>query len=303
MKQRQLHATPGGLAALAILALIFGLTAVFARYLSGGAQLFEQWYLRYGIMTVLSVLIFYKHISFRKFLHLPGKEWAIILFRTCIGSVLAVALYTLAAQQAKIGVVAFMQVIPSTALLGILLFHEKISRARAVTIFLAFIGASLVVVKSAGDLADLNMGAVWSFISGILFSLQFVTRKWHSKALNNQELTIAIIGVGFVINYLVSLVLYHRWFVETAHWNTQFLLVLFVAACCGVANIFLVNYGFERVSAVIASNILALEQVFGAVFGFMMYRETLSLREIIGGFVILVAVVATNQLNNREHVG
>ena len=104
------------------------------------------------------------------------------------------------------------------------------------------------------------------------------------------------------MNYIISLVLYHRFFVSTAQWDMQFVLVLLVAGCFGVANIFLINYGFEHVSAVIAGNVLALEQVFGTLFGFIIYREVLSLREIIGGLVILGAVILTNQLNNREHV-
>lgn len=302
MKNNPLHATTGGLIAIVALAVIFGLTAIFARYLGTSTELFEQWYLRYGIMLLLSFLIFYRYVNFRKFLRLPIKEWGIILFRAAIGSVLAVALYTLAAEQAKIGVVALMQVLPSTALLGILLFHERVSKARAATILLAFLGASTVVVNSLSDLADINMGAVWSLVSGILFSLQFVTRKWHSNKLNDQELTVAIIAAGFAMNYLLSLVLYHRFFVPTAQLDVQFILILLVAGCLGVANIFLINYGFKRVSAVIAGNILALELVFGMLFGFVIYHELLSLREIIGGLIILGAVIMTNQLNSREKV-
>lgn len=253
-------------------------------------------------MFILATLVFRRHLDFRKFLRLPRKEWAVILFRSFIGSVLAVALYTLAAKEAKIGLVAFMQVLPSTALLGILLFHERVSKARAGAIILAFLGASLVVVTSLSDLAAINIGAVWSLISGILFGLHFVTRKWHSKVLNNQEITVAIIGTGFIMNYLISLVTYNRFFVSTANWDGQFVLVLLLAGCLGVANIFLINYGFERVSAVIAGNILALEQVFGTLFGFIIYREVLSPREITGGIIILIAVVLTNYLNGREHV-
>jgi drug/metabolite transporter (DMT)-like permease len=127
MEKSRLHATTGGLFAITALAVIFGLTAIFARYLSTDTKLFEQWYLRYGIMFILSIIAFHRYVDFRKFLNLPGKEWGAILFRAFIGSVLAVGLYTLAAREAKIGVVAFMQVLPSTALLGILLFHEKVS--------------------------------------------------------------------------------------------------------------------------------------------------------------------------------
>lgn len=168
MKSRQLYATPSGLLAIFVLALIFGVTAIFARYLSTETKLFEQWYLRYGIMFILSVIVFHRQVDFRKFRTLPLREWAIVLFRALIGSVLAVALYTLAAEKAKIGIVAFMQVVPSTALFGIFLFHEKVSKARATMILLAFLGASLVVVNNLHDLVGLNMGALWSLISDII---------------------------------------------------------------------------------------------------------------------------------------
>jgi drug/metabolite transporter (DMT)-like permease len=91
-------------------------------------------------------------------------------------------------------------------------------------------------------------------------------------------------------------------FVSTTNWNMHFVLVLLFAGCLGVANIFLINYGFEHVSAVIAGNILALEAVTGAIFGFIIYHETLGLRDVIGGLVILCAVFLTNLLDNREDV-
>lgn len=104
------------------------------------------------------------------------------------------------------------------------------------------------------------------------------------------------------MNYLISLILYHRLFASTAHWSLGFVAVLLIAGCCGVANIFLINYGFEHVSAVIAGNILSLEEVFGALFGYIIYHEVLTPRDIISGLIILAAVILTNQINNREHV-
>jgi drug/metabolite transporter (DMT)-like permease len=64
---------------------------------------------------------------------------------------------------------------------------------------------------------------------------------------------------------------------------------------------FLVNYGFEHVSAVVAGNILSLEQVFGVLFGLVFYGELLNARQITGGLIILVSVILMNQLARREH--
>jgi len=300
MKNKQAGFASSGVVALAILAAIFGLTAVMARYFSKGTGVFEQWYLRYSVSFLFTLLIFWKSISLRKFLKLSQREWLIVIFRAILGSVAAVAIYTLAAQKAKVGPVAFMQVLPTTALLGVFLLHEKISIAKIALITLSFLGAAIVVVPSVHDISGFNLGELLSFISGACFSLQFVTRKWHTSELNNQEITLAMVGIGMVLNYALSLLVYHRAFATGADWSIKYTILLVAAGMLSAVMIFLVSYGFEHVSAVVASTILDLEQIFGVIFGYVFYRETLSSREVIGGLVILVAVVLMNQVNNRE---
>lgn len=291
-----------GVLAIILLAFSYGITAVTARYLSSGLGLFEQWYLRYGLAALIALLLFRNKINFAKLVHLPKRDYAVLIFRVFIGSVVAVGLYTKAAQEAKIGPVAFMQVIPTTALFGMLLFREKLTKAQAGFLMLAFFGAAVVVLNNAHDLAAFNIGEVWSLISGALFSLVLVTRKWHSNAANNYELTFAITSLAFVMNYILSIFLYKRLFIPSSHWTPGFALVLGAAAILGVAINFLSSYGFEHVKAVVASVILDLEIVFGALSGYIFYKETLQTREIIGGLIILIAVVLMSYSTKQEQV-
>ncbi len=287
-----------GIIALVTVALFYGITAVLARYLATGSGVFEQWYLRYGIAFISALIIFHGRLDFGKFRRLPKAEWQILIFRSLVGGVAAVGLYTLAAQNAKIGAVAFMQAVPTLSALGILLMHEKLTAPKAGLIALSFVGVIIAAVENPHDLMSLNIGEIYSLISGALFSLFFITRKWHTGALNNQEITLATLGLSAVANYLLSLVLYHRLFPDTSGWSPFFVVVLLVAGIMGVANIFLLNFGFERVSGIIAGNIMNLEQLFGPIFGFIFYGEVLTGRELIGGIIIVAAAIGMNRLGN-----
>lgn len=292
--------TSSGITALVVLAAYYGITGVLARYLSVGNGLFEQWYLRYAIALIVALLVFHKQVDLKKFLHLPKKEWIALAVRVISGGVIAVSLYTLAVQQAKIGPVAFMQGVPVITILAVVIFHEKLTVQKGLVVLLSFLGVAIVAIGNVHDLLSFNLGEVYSLISGAFFALMFVTRRWHTGTLNNQEITVAMISCSFVINYVLSLVLYHRIFPSPAHWSPTFIVILLVAGFSSVVSIFLQNYGFEHVDGVIAGSILNLEQVFGPIFGFMFYHEKLNLHEFAGGLIILLAALAMNQLSRKQ---
>lgn len=292
--------TSFGVLALVAVAGYYGITAILARYLSTNNGVFEQWYLRFGIAFFVSLIIFRKKIIYKKFLHLPAKEWLVLFFRVITGSIAAVALYTLAAQQAKIGPVAFMQAFPSMAILSIIMMKEKLTLKKGLLVMFSFLGVIIVVIENPHDLLNFNIGEIYSLISGIFFAFMFITRKWHTGKLNNQEITVALLGMGFIANYILSLFLYHHLFANTNQWSILFIAVLIFAGVGAVGNIFLLNYGFERVSGIIAGNIMNLEQIFGPIFGYIFYHELLSSREVIGGIIILTAAILMNMQNTKE---
>lgn len=290
-----------GIAAIAALATIYGITAVLARYLSEGVGLYEQWYLRYGVATIFAYVMFRKHINFKKIAALPAKEWWVVGFRVIIGSVAAVALYTVAAQKSKIGPVAFMQVVPIMAVLSVLFFGEKLSLRKALVILLSFVGAASVAVSGSVGSLSIDYGAILSLISGGLFALALLTRKWHAKLLNNYEIAFLMVAGGAIANYLISLVLYQRWLVDTTIFDAEYTAPLLFAGSLSVFIHFLANYGFERIGGLLAGVILNLELVFGPIFGYIFFSETLGIRELVGGLIILLAISTMAVIENAEN--
>jgi len=53
----------------------------------------------------------------------------------------------------------------------------------------------------------------------------------------------------------------------------------------------LIIYGFRHLEAQVGSIVMLMEIVFGLFLGFMLYDEVLSVTSLIGGALIIVAVV------------
>ena len=78
-------------------------------------------------------------------------------------------------------------------------------------------------------------------------------------------------------------------------------ILFIIAAALSVLMSLLSSYGFEHVKAATASVILDLELVFGVAFGYLFYREVLSVRESAGCVIIIAAVIAMNRLDSKQN--
>lgn len=302
VKSYHQHYTDAGILSLILLAAGFGIMPVLAHYLGQGLGLYEQWYLRYAVSLIVALIVFWKKINLKKFLTLPAREWKVLLFRILSGQIVGLGLFTLASEKAEVGIVSFMQVMPVTVLLGVIIFHDKLTWQKTAITILAFLGAAMVVVTSVHSLSQINVGAILSLLSAVFYSLMLVTRKWHGDILNNQEITVAFMALSCFSAYVISVIFDHRWMIPSSHWNLNFALVVVAAGILSVPVNFLISYGFEHVSAVIAGNILSLEEVFGSLFGYLFFGQELSSREIIGGIVILISVILMNYAIRRENM-
>ncbi|NMC35562.1 DMT family transporter [Candidatus Beckwithbacteria bacterium] len=287
-----------GILALIVLAIVFASMGLFARYLATGFLLFQQVYLRMLAAFVIGILVFGKHIQLAKFRLLSKKDWALIFLRAISYALFGIILYTQAIIITKYSNVSFIGSLPTTAVFGFILLKEKLSIKKFVLVLLAFAGVVLISVQDFSNLLSWGRGEVLTLISIIFFSLSYIARKWQSDTLNNYELTVINFLVAFVIVFLVSLVKGDG--LPVANWNMSLVLMVIGAGIFNIANVFLTNYGFQRVEAVLASNILMLESCFAVVFGFVFYQEIPLAKEFLGGLIIIASVIAMNKTESRE---
>lgn len=299
MKNKTANHQLRGLVALILLALVYGLTGIFARYFSTHLGVFEQWYLRFLVALIVTVIVFHRKIDYRKFRRISRTEWTVMSIRGLVGFVGALWLYAESTHYTTIGSVAAMQIVPTTALLGIIIFHEKVSKTLLGLIVVSFAGAAVVALQDVVHLR-FGVGEIMSLVSGALFSLSLVLRKKQTGELNNYELVFGMTAIALFGNYLLNVMTGGGW-VPAAQAITMTLgLLLIVAGALSTLMSLLANYGFEHVKATTATVILNLELVFGALFGYLLYREVLTSRQTLGALIILFASSAVAYMEAKK---
>jgi len=287
-----------GILALILLALIFASMGLFARYLATGFLLFQQVYLRMLAAFIVGYFVFRKQIDISKYKKLPVREWLIIVLRAVSYSLFGIILFTQAIIITKYSNVSFIGSLPMTAVLGFVLLHEKFSFKKLALILLAFAGVILISVKDYSNIFSWDRGGVLTLISTVFFSLSYVARKWQSNLLNNKELTVINFLVAFLTVFIVSILKGDG--LPVVGWNWGLLLAVIGAGIFNIGNVFLTNYGFQKVEAVLASNILTLESIFAVVLGFLIYKEVPLAKELFGGFIITLSVIGMNKLETKK---
>lgn len=287
-----------GVLSLVLLALVFASMGLFARYLATGFLLFQQVYLRMLAALVVGVIVFRKQIDFSKYKRVPLKDWALIILRAVCYSLFGIILFTQAIIITKYANVSFIGSLPMTAVLGFILLGEKFTWKKAFYVLLAFVGVVMISVADYSHLFDWGKGEILTLISTVFFSLSYIARKWQSNLLNNKELTVINFFVAFLAVFLVSI--FKGDGLPVAGWDWGLLLAVIGAGAFNTANVFLTNYGFQKVEAVLASNILTLESFFAIILGLIFYREVPQLKDLIGGVIITIAVIAMNKLEAKQ---
>lgn len=287
-----------GILALVTLALVFASMGLFARYLSTSFTLLQQVYLRV-LAAFLLGLVFFRHtLSFAKLKRISAKEWGLLLFRSTTGYLFGVTLFTQAIITTKYSNVSFIGALPMVAILGAILLGEKLTFKKFLLIALAFLGVILIAVKDYSNLLAWGQGEIIALISTFAFALSYVTRKWRSDLLNNQEIAQIVFFLSFVMLLVTSLIKGDG--LPTTGWHSGIVLVVLVAGLFNVANMFFINYGFQKVEAILASTILNLESLFALMLGLVFYKEVPLPKELLGGVIILISVLGMNKLETKE---
>ncbi len=285
-----------GTLALVILTVIYGGVGVVTRYLNLHFPILQQIYLRLFFAMILGFIFFRKKIHLAKLFKISVKEWFLILSRVLAIFLLGSPLWVAGANITKLANVGLIDSLPLTAVISLVLGLDKFNIKKAILILLSFLGVVILSVKDFGTLTSIGMGELLVLISGFFFAYRNFSRIWHTKLLNDAEITQLMMVLGFIIVLLSSFFAGEKLELMNFSWNIIFVLVL--GGVIMVANVYLSNYGFSKVSPVIGSNILNMEVVFAFLFGFFYFREIMNLQELLGGIMIIVSVLKMNQMKN-----
>ncbi len=295
MKEKNSPDRKKGILALITVTIFYASAGAVLRYLSYSFGLYQQIYLRTFIGLLLG-FIFFRKVDYGKLSKISVKEWLLLTVRTA-SNVLAATLWVYATPITKLANIAFIDSLPLTAVLSFLFVLEKASWKKVVWVAMSFLGVFVVSVKNLSNLGSFGFGELVVFISGFFFAFRNISRRWQSKLLNDQEISQIMFAIGIVVLFFMSIAVGEK--MAFPPMNILLWALLLFGGIIMFANIYLTNYGFASVPAVLGNNILNLEGIFALGIGFLFYGEISTLRELLGGVLIIASVVKMNQIEKE----
>ncbi len=180
-----------------------------------------------------------------------------------------------------------------TTFLEPLISKERLDKLNVLSAIICLGGVFLIVPRFA--LTDLVFrGVLWGLGAGLGFALLTVMNRRFSQTY--PSLTVAFFQDGFATLFLLPFLFGFRSEVKTH--DLCLLIILGVICTAGSHTLFI--QGMKKIRAQTASLISSLEPVYGIIFAYFLLRESPSVRTLLGGAVILGAVLAVSWRAARE---
>jgi len=285
-----------GIISLLFAATIYGFLGVLSRLIGFDLPVFYQQIVRYFFSLIILLPIIW-HIKAWK--PIRKNNWKWILLRGISGLVSFLGIYV-AFLYTDFSTVYFVSYASATVggyLLGKILFQEKLTTIRVLSLLLALAGLYLVYPTSPGYSEGL-------FIL-ILLIAGFATAGWAviSRKVAESYSTLQTVVLDYLIGFTVllglSLATQEKWVAPSFHTAWFYLGLLLVVQ---IATNFLIVYGFQRVDAYIGSLILLFDIVAGITLGAIIFSEYPSSMAILGGGMIIIAMAFPHILEIRKRL-
>ncbi|WP_434697149.1 DMT family transporter [Pseudomonas sp. Z1-14] len=279
------------LGALHIGALMFGLTGVFGKLAAASPAVIV---FGRAVFAVLALAVFARFASRTRWQKLRGRDAR----RLLLGGLLLAGHWVSFFISVKVAGVAiatlgFASFPAFTVLLEGLIFRERI---RANEIFLVvLVSVGLVLVTPDFDLASgATTGLLWAVASGLLFSLLSLTNRAGSAHVPPVQAALCQnVVVGLCLLPMAAPQLSD---VRPIDWLWIGLLGVF---CTGLAHSLFVA-SLAVIKARTAAVVFAMEPVYGITIAWLLFDENPTLRMLLGGALIIVAIVVSSQLDGTK---
>ncbi|MDP3093513.1 MAG: DMT family transporter [bacterium] len=277
-----------GIISLVFAAFLWSLWGVFSRLLGLGFGIFYQAFSRGLILFLILFACLLLTRSWKRILPTDYK-WFLGM---SLSELLSVVCFFVAINYLAIGLTLFVFYAASTLggyFLGSVLFQERLTRIKIISLLISFAG--LFVIFSATLEQTNPLYLLLSALSGFGFA------GWQvfSKKVSSQYSLIQVMAIDNLIFTLASLIFvlaFKETIILPSFSLVWLILILFAFLVLGAS--FLNIYGFRRLEAQKGSLIMLSEVVFGVFFGWLFYKEFLTIYSLIGGALILFGAALPN---------
>jgi len=170
--------------------------------------------------------------------------------------------------------------------LGRILFKEKLTFIKIVSLFLALGG--LLLIYSLNFRTTNFIYALSALISGFGSATWSIFSKKISGRYSALQLNFMDTFIMFLMVFILSLMIKEPW--SWPNFSTPWLASLLFAGIFILTGQLMI-YGFKHLDAQIGSLIMLTEVLFGIILGFLFYKEVISLSILIGGLIIIFSII------------
>ena len=257
---------------LHIAVMLFGLAGVVAQFVEVSAVMVAL-----GRVVCSSALLLVIALVKKDRLRLDSKKDVFLIILT--GAVMA-AHWTTFFQSIQVSTVAIGTITFSTfplflTFLEPVVFHEKIRRQSIISAVILFIGV-LITIPEFSMANHTTIGIIWGMICSLTLANRYFSARYAAR-------TICLYEQGSA-----AIVLLPALFLVDTTWRAQdFAGVAFVGFVCTAFAHSLYVTAQKSVKAQTAGIVSGMETVYGIVYALLFLGEIPSIRELVGGAIIL----------------
>ncbi|MDF2590700.1 MAG: EamA family transporter [Clostridia bacterium] len=259
---------------------LFGVSGLFGKLLSLPSIIIVLGRVCFSSLFLLLLLLYIKQ-------DIKLKEKKHYLYFIIMGVILAIHWTTffqsIQVSTVAIGLLSFSTFPVFVTFLEPYFFKENIKLSNIVVAIITFLGIVLVIPSfEFGN--SVTQGVIWGLVSGFTYGILSVLNKKYVKEYPSSV-------IAFYEQFIAAIILIPFYFLQKPiiQTNDILLLALLGVVFTGISHLLFIN-SLKDIKAQTAGIISSLEPVYGIVFAAFLLSEIPSLREVLGGIVILSAV-------------
>ncbi|MFT4145472.1 MAG: DMT family transporter [Mobilitalea sp.] len=263
---------------------LFGVSGLFGKLLSLPPMIIVL-----GRVFFSSIFLFILLRYLKKNIRLKEKKH--YLYLTIMGIVLAIHWSTfftsIQVSTVAIGLLTFSTFPVFVTFLEPYFLKEKIRLTDIVLALITFSGVVLIIPKfELGN--SLTQGVLWGVLSGFTYAILSILNRSYVKGYSGSV-------IAFYEQFAATIVLIPFLFLHRTFFSGKDILLLIVLGVIftGISHSLFIN-GLKNIRTQTAGIISSLEPVYGIVFAALLLKEMPTLREALGGVIILGTVLYTS---------
>lgn len=259
---------------------LFGLSGLFGKLLSLPSIIIVLGRVFFSSIFLL-IIIFY----LKKDMKLKQKRHGFYL--VIMGSILAIHWSTffmsIQVSTVAIGLLTFSTFPVFVTFLEPYFFKEKIKLPDVVIAIITFLGVVLVIPKfELGN--NLTQGVILGVVSGFTYAILSMLNRKYVKEYSSSI-------IAFYEQFVATIVLIPFLFLQEYTFNIREIILIIILGIVftGISHLLFID-GLRNTKTQTAGIISSLEPVYGIIFAALLLKEIPTLREILGGMIILGTV-------------